>query len=255
METKILLTVATITAIFLLEGAFPHFPGRTRRLAHAFPHVITALLNAILTGMFFAEMTEWAANFSGARAVGLLHVISLPEPVSSIAAFILFDIWMYFWHMANHRVSFLWLFHRAHHADVDMDTTTALRFHPGELLLSSLARMPVITLTGMDLGHIVIFETALNVSTLFHHGNLRIPEPWDRAIRFVIVSPNMHRVHHSIKRAELNSNFTSLFSIWDRLFGTFRLRDDTRAITLGLTSLRDSKWQRLWGFFITPFLK
>lgn len=255
METKIFLTVAAVTAIFLLEGAFPHYPGRVRRLAHAYPHVITALLNGVLTGMFFAGMTAWAVNFSGARSAGLLHIISLPEPVSSIAAFILFDIWMYFWHMANHRVAFLWLFHRAHHSDVDMDTTTALRFHPGELLLSSIARMPVIALIGMDIGQIVIFETALNVSTLFHHSNLRIPEQWDRAIRFVLVSPNMHRVHHSIVFSEVNSNFTSILSVWDRLFGTYRSRKDTLSITLGLTSLRDPKWQRLAGFLITPFLK
>jgi sterol desaturase/sphingolipid hydroxylase (fatty acid hydroxylase superfamily) len=133
-----------------------------------------------------------------------------------------------------------------------MDTTTALRFHPGELILSTFARLPVVLLLGMSFAQLVLFELVLNLSTLFHHSNLGVPERWDRMLRTVIVTPNMHRVHHSVELSETNSNFTSLLSVWDRLYRTFRSREDTRTITIGLPRFREEKWQRLWGFLITP---
>ena len=141
--------------------------------------------------------------------------------------------------MANHRIRFFWLFHRARHADTDMDTTTALRFHPGELVLSTFIRMPVIIFIGMSFAEIVVFETMLNISTLFHHCNLATPEKWDRVLRAVIVTPNVHRVHHSMEMFETNSNYTSLLSVWDRLFRSFRKREDTLTITIGLPRFRE----------------
>lgn len=135
-----------------------------------------------------------------------------------------------------------------------MDTTTALRFHPGELVLSTLVRLPVLVLLGMSFVQLVLFETVLNLSTLFHHSNLAVPEKWDRLLRMAVVTPNMHRVHHSVKGFETNSNFTSILSIWDRLFRTFRTREDTHTITIGLPQFREEKYQRLWGFLITPFM-
>ncbi len=175
--------------------------------------------------------------------------------MKALVVFILFDVWMYFWHMANHRFGLLWLFHRAHHSDTDMDTTTALRFHPGELVLSTFIRVPAIILIGMSFAEVVLFETLLNIATLFHHSNLAIPEKWDRILRVVIVTPNMHRVHHSIERFETNSNYTSLLSVWDRLFRSFRKREDTLTIAIGLPEFREKKWQRFFGFLVTPFIR
>jgi hypothetical protein len=167
-------------------------------------------------------------------------MLALSTNAERVLVFILFDVWMYFWHMANHRIGFLWRFHRAHHADTEMDTTTALRFHPGELIISSFVRLPVVIAIGMSFTDLILFEVLLNISTLFHHSNLAVPERWDRLIRTVIVTPNMHRVHHSIELRETNSNFTSLVSAWDRIAGTFKTREDTRAITLGLPVFREA---------------
>jgi sterol desaturase/sphingolipid hydroxylase (fatty acid hydroxylase superfamily) len=133
-----------------------------------------------------------------------------------------------------------------------MDTTTALRFHPGELILSTFVRLPVIILLGMSFAQLALFEVLLNISTLFHHSNLGVPEKWDRRLRVAIVTPNMHRVHHSIEVFETNSNYTSLLSFWDRLYQSFRMREDTLTITIGLPRFRETKWQRFWGFIITP---
>ncbi|HAK87789.1 MAG: hypothetical protein A2077_02800 [Nitrospirae bacterium GWC2_46_6] len=255
MDKKLVFIVPALVIIFFLEGVYPHFKGRKQRMRHAFPHIVTALLNGLLTGILLAGITLSAAGWADARSLGFLNVLRLPYYAEWITAFILFDIYMYFWHMANHRLSFLWRFHRAHHSDIEMDTTTALRFHPGELILSTFIRLPIIVLLGMSFAQLALYELVLNIAILFHHSNLGIPEKWDRVIRAFIVTPNMHRVHHSIELRELNSNFTSTLSLWDRLNGTFKKRDNTLTITIGLPVLRERKWQGLSGFIITPFVR
>jgi sterol desaturase/sphingolipid hydroxylase (fatty acid hydroxylase superfamily) len=252
MDKKPLLIFIALVVIFALEGIVPHYRGRTSRLRHAVPHVLTALLNGLLTRFVLAGMTIRAIDWAEGNALGLTHWFSFSLYTETAIVFVLFDIWMYFWHWLNHRVGFFWRFHRAHHADIEMDTTTALRFHPGELILSTFTRMPALILLGMSFGQLVFFEILLNLSTLFHHSNLAVPERWDRLLRIAIVTPNMHRVHHSVKVSETNSNYTSLLSIWDRLYRSFQTREDTRAITIGLPQFRETKWQQLWGFLITP---
>ncbi len=253
MDRKPLLIVTAVAVIFALESVFPHYQGRKARVKHAVPHVLTAIMNGLLTRFALAGLTIKAIGWAEGRSLGLVHLLPLPATAKPLLIYMLFDIWMYFWHMANHRIGFLWRFHRAHHADIEMDTTTALRFHPGELVLSAFFRLPIVILLGISFTQLVFFETLLNLSTLFHHSNLAVPEKWDRVLRSVMVTPNMHRVHHSAERFETDSNFTSLLSVWDRLFRTFRTRKDTRTITIGLPSFRESKYQRLWGFLITPF--
>ena len=253
MDIKPIIIIALLSILFALEGVFPHMKDRKRRLAHGLPHVLTAVLNGALTRFMLAGITLRAISWAGAHSLGLMRMIDLPSALRAIVAFLLFDIWMYYWHIANHRVPFFWRFHRAHHSDIEMDTTTALRFHPGELVLSSFIRLPVIVLIGMNFSELVLFEVILNCSTLFHHSNVALREKWDRLLRVLFVTPNMHRVHHSVERGEMNSNFTSVLSLWDRLGRTFNIRDDTRAITFGLPTFREKKYQRLWGFLITPF--
>ncbi len=252
MDIKPFLIAVTLIVIFALEGLFPHYRGREARIRHGLPHVLTAFLNGLLTKFLLAGVTASVITWSMTSMPASLRLIRPASAVELLLVFLLFDSWMYFWHRANHRIMFLWRFHRAHHADVEMDTTTALRFHPGELILSTFIRLPVVVLLGMTFGQLILFETMLNLSTLFHHSNLALPEKWDRVLRWIIVTPDMHRVHHSIERRETDSNFTSLLSVWDRLFGTFRMRDDTRTISLGLPEFREERYQRLWGFLITP---
>jgi sterol desaturase/sphingolipid hydroxylase (fatty acid hydroxylase superfamily) len=254
MYTKPYAIFAVLIIIFTLEGVFPHRKGRRQRAKHAVPHVLTALINGVLTKLFLAGVTLRVVAWAATQPAGIMNLFDFPGPVRAVVVFVLFDIWMYLWHMANHKNAFLWRFHRAHHADTEMDSTTALRFHPGELVLSAFARLPVIALIGMSFSELVFFEVLLNISTLFHHSNLGIPERWDRLLRVVIVTPDMHRVHHSVERFETDSNFTSLLSVWDRLARTFRMRDDTRTVVFGLPVLREARYQRLRGFLLTPFV-
>jgi sterol desaturase/sphingolipid hydroxylase (fatty acid hydroxylase superfamily) len=253
MDFKPIIIISVLVILFLLEGFAPHMQGRRMRIRHGLPHVMTAVLNGLLIRFFLIGITMKVLGWAQAHSLGLARMAELPHAARILVVFLLFDIWMYYWHMANHEFAFFWRFHRAHHSDVEMDTTTALRFHPGELTLSSFIRLPVLILIGMNFGELVLFEVMLNISTLFHHSNLALPETWDRLLRVLIVTPNMHRVHHSVEPDDKKSNYTSLLSLWDRLGGTFRVREDTRTITLGLPSYREEKYQRLWGFLITPF--
>jgi sterol desaturase/sphingolipid hydroxylase (fatty acid hydroxylase superfamily) len=140
-----------------------------------------------------------------------------------------------------------------HHSDPAMDVTTATRFHTGEIAMSSTLRLALIPLIGIPLGALALYEFVLITSTQFHHSNIGLPPALDRAIRAVIVSPSMHKVHHSVEIAETNSNYTSLFSVWDRLFRTFRLREDDHSIQFGVSEFSNERFQTLTGLLQTPF--
>lgn len=249
--TNIFTASIVLIGLFALEGLIPHYPGRTARLRHAAPHILAALLNGIIKWGFLSGITLGAIAWREGRSPGLAHWLPMAYMARTAAVLVLFDLWVFFWHRANHHIVFLQRFHRAHHSDTAMDSTTALRFHPGELVLSAFIRLPVILLLGMSFAQLALYELILNLSVLFHHSNLALPEGWDRALRAVIVTPDMHRVHHSVEPDETNSNFSSILSVWDRLFKTFRMRD-THTIILGLPVFREEKWQGFRGFLITP---
>jgi sterol desaturase/sphingolipid hydroxylase (fatty acid hydroxylase superfamily) len=188
-------------------------------------------------------------------SIGILLLFKIPIIIKIILGFLLIDLWIYFWHFINHNSRFLWKFHRAHHSDLKMDSTTAIRFHTGEILISSLLKIPIFFIIGVTPEIVIIHEIVLNISTIFHHSNVNLPESIDKILRIIIVTPNMHRVHHSQIMKETNSNYTSTFSFWDRLFKTFKMNNNTSSIELGLKEFVNDKWQNLWGIIITPFIK
>jgi sterol desaturase/sphingolipid hydroxylase (fatty acid hydroxylase superfamily) len=169
-----------------------------------------------------------------------------------ILVILAFDLWMYLWHRANHRIPFLWRFHRMHHSDPEMDASTGLRFHPGEQLLSGMARLLVIPVLGVSITQLAVYEALLLPVILFHHSNVAIPDWMDRGLRALVVTPAMHRVHHSRWQPETDSNYGSVFPWWDRLLGSFRLREDARTIHLGLDEFDGPGWQSLGGMLRTP---
>ena len=142
-----------------------------------------------------------------------------------------------------------------HHSDLQMDCTTALRFHTGEIFFSSILRLVVIPILGMDFSQWILYEACLRPVILFHHSNVALPEKFDRMFRALIVTPNMHRVHHSELRPETDSNFSSVLSFWDRLFRSFKQRKDPKTLRYGLPYLKDEKWQSFLGMIETPWAK
>ena len=251
---KFFVEAASLALIFSLEGLFPLFKGRQARLKHGLKNLSIGVLNGLAVSFLFSSLIVWALAWSEARSFGLLRLLSLNAAMETALAFLLFDLWMYGWHRANHAVPFLWRFHRMHHSDIELDSTSALRFHLGEILLSSALRLAVLPLLGLKLIHLFIYEICLQPVILFHHSNAALPEKWDRVFRALIVTPNMHRVHHSIESSETNSNYSSVFSFWDRLVQTFRKREDARSLEYGLPYFREPEWQSVAGMLKTPFV-
>jgi sterol desaturase/sphingolipid hydroxylase (fatty acid hydroxylase superfamily) len=187
---------------------------------------------------------------------GLFNALAVPLPLSFAVSFLALDLVIWVQHVAFHRVPLLARLHRMHHIDLDFDVTTGLRFHPVEILASLLVKFAAVIALGAPAAAVLAFELALNLGSLFNHGNVRMPGGLDRVLRLFVVTPDMHRVHHSIVPEEINSNFGFFLSWWDRLFGTYRAapRAGHDAITIGVRDTRDpSVCARLLPMLALPF--
>ena len=252
MSNDLIVGAIALVVIYVLEGVVPYFPGRTGRMKHAASNVLLAGINGIINfafGFLIVPIMVW----TGKHSIGLLNSMGADPLSRIIIGFILFDMWMYAWHRINHERLFFWRFHKAHHTDTQMDATTALRFHPIEIVLSNMLNMLVFVILGLGIKELLAYKIVLLPVILFHHSNVHLPEKYDRLVRAVIVTPNMHRVHHSWYRKETDSNYSSVFSFWDRIFKSFRLKQDLHEITFGLEKYREPQWQTLKWMLLTPF--
>jgi sterol desaturase/sphingolipid hydroxylase (fatty acid hydroxylase superfamily) len=247
-------TVLTVGMVVLWtwESALPFFERPRGRWCHAGRNLSVALLNTVLIGLLFGAATVAIATWAESRRVGLLHQWEVFPSIKLIAAVLLLDGWLYLWHRANHVIPFLWRFHRMHHADPAMDVTTALRFHLGELTMSAVLRLGLIPLLGLTPVQMLLHETCVVAVTMFHHANISVGA-CDRWLRLCIVTPFVHKVHHSREWQETNSNYSTVFSWWDRLGGTFRQRDDYAAIQYGLREFEDPSWDTVMGMLSIPW--
>lgn len=241
--------------IWSLEIWIPFFKGRKGRIKHAGRNLSIAFINTLVLGSLFLKPTAMVLGWGESLSLGITRSLDMNIWFSTILAIVLMDGWMYLWHIGNHRIPFLWRFHRMHHSDSEMDVTTALRFHTGEMVFSSLLRFAVVPLIGMSLWQLILYEIILLPIIQLHHSNVNIPERWDRYLRAIIVMPNMHRVHHSRWRLETDSDYASVFSFWDRIFGSFRLREDFHTLHYGLNAYDADEWQTTRGMLKTPFVE
>jgi sterol desaturase/sphingolipid hydroxylase (fatty acid hydroxylase superfamily) len=247
MSLDLWVGLVVLAGLFMAEGARPYYQARDRRWVHGARNLGLAIVSG-LVGAALAPLLLWAFSLGSAQGWGLCPRLGLGGLGGALLSILLFDLWMYAWHRANHQIPFLWRFNRVHHTDPALDCTTALRFHPGEFLLSGLANLPVIVALGMTL------QTFVVAVILFHHSNLVVPEPIDRGLRRLMVPPSMHRVHHSEIPSETDSNYGTIFSFWDRLFGSLRLREDTQAIRFGIGRFAGDAWQSPLRLLAIPFL-
>jgi sterol desaturase/sphingolipid hydroxylase (fatty acid hydroxylase superfamily) len=248
-----LVTACGLILLVTLESWLPAAGGRHSRMRHTARNLALGLLNALALAPLAAPLIANVAGRAEISRFGLLNLLSLPPAISTVLAILLLDGWLYLLHRANHKLGFLWRFHRVHHSDPEMDTTTAIRFHAGEVLISSALRLAVIPLLGITLWQLLVYESLMAPVILFHHSNVNFPEKLDRWMRALIVSPAVHRVHHSRARIETDSNYSIIFSFWDRIGGTFRLRKDGRPVDFGLDEYDGQKWQQVRGLLTTPF--
>jgi sterol desaturase/sphingolipid hydroxylase (fatty acid hydroxylase superfamily) len=230
---KSAIVLGALALLLALERIYPvaRAIGGMRRVAK---NLSLAGLNAVLSWAVVVPVSAFAAAYaldwrppwwSGWLGLGL--------------DLLLLDCWIYWWHRANHRWPLLWRFHEVHHLDQFLDASSALRFHFGEVLLSSLVRAGIILLLGVPLLNVVVFETLLALSAMFHHSNVKLPPKLERALSFVIVTPSIHWVHHHAIRSDTDSNYSSLLSVWDRLFASRSATRRSPGMPIGTEGLAD----------------
>jgi sterol desaturase/sphingolipid hydroxylase (fatty acid hydroxylase superfamily) len=240
------IVVLTLVALMVLERAFPMVRVRSNLnrlirnfslagLNFLFGPLIVIPVTAMATGHAFHWQPEWWSGWKG-LALDLL----------------ILDCWIYFWHRVNHIVPFLWRFHEVHHLDENLDASSALRFHFGEVVLSSLVRALVIILLGVPLSSVVVFEILVTMAAIFHHSNIRLPAQVEKLLSLIIVTPSIHWVHHHALRSDTDSNYSTILSIWDRLFGSVALGTRKPDMLIGVEGIKEQKLLRL---ILRPFFR
>ena len=213
------------------------------------------VLDTVLVRLVLPTTAVGLALVAEARGWGLMHALGLPLWASIPLAIVALDLAIYLQHVLFHAVPALWRLHRVHHADLEIDVTTGARFHPIEILLSMGIKLGVVAALGTPAVAVLIFEILLNATSMFNHSNVRMPLRLDRGLRWIVVTPDMHRVHHSIAARETNSNFGFNLPWWDRLFGTYRGQPAAghEGMTIGIEQFRDPAEQRLDHMLTQPF--
>jgi sterol desaturase/sphingolipid hydroxylase (fatty acid hydroxylase superfamily) len=213
------------------------------------------VLNTLIVRLVFPMAAVGMALTAEAKGWGLFHVLGAPLWLGIIASVIILDLVIYLQHVLFHAVPVLWRLHRMHHADLEFDVTTGARFHPIEILLSMVIKLGTVAVLGAPATAVLVFEVVLNATAMFNHGNVRLPERVDRVLRWTVVTPDMHRIHHSVVMREANSNFGFNLPWWDRLSGTYRPEPAAgqEGLTIGIEQFRDPAELRLDRMLLQPF--
>lgn len=214
-----------------------------------------AALNVVAMRLSIGAAAWLAAIWAAERQIGLFNLIHAPHWLSITLSLLLLDLAIYAQHIAAHRWHWFWHLHQVHHTDIDFDTTTAVRFHPFEIMLSMLYKVALVLLLGAEPGAVIAFEMILNGCALFNHGNITLPPVFERRLRYWLVTPDMHRIHHSARQAETDSNYGFSLSCWDRLFKTY-CADSQQAqteMTIGLNGFRDESELSFIKLLALPF--
>ncbi len=258
-STEPSIRLAAFAGVFVLMATWEVFaPRRAHGVARAsrWPGNFGLIaLDTVALRLLFPAAAVGAALFANKRGWGLLNSVDLPPWLEIVIAFVALDLVIYAQHVLSHRVPVLWRLHRVHHSDVTLDITTGIRFHPIEILLSMAIKIAAVLALGASATAVLLFEIVLNAATMFNHANARLPLRADALLRRVLVTPDMHRVHHSTDRAETDSNFGFALPWWDRMFGTYRAQPAAGhvAMTIGVANLRDPREARLDRMLSQPF--
>lgn len=249
--------IGTLVVMALWEIVAPRRALTVSKIVRWTNNLGLVFFNSFIIRLVFPAAAVGVAAFAANQGWGLLNYYSLPLALSITLSIIAMDFIIYLQHVLVHAVPALWRLHRVHHADLDYDVTTGARFHTIEIILSMLIKFATIVVLGAPVVAVIIFEVVLNAMAMFNHGNVRLPSTLDKVLRWFIVTPDMHRVHHSIEDDETNSNFGFNLSCWDRLFGSYRdqPRGGHQGMTIGIRKFRETK-QASWitGMLAMPFI-
>lgn len=259
-QLRLMIFVGVLALLLVAEHWWPRkalHRGLRRWPANAGILVLGSLTVRLMGLLAAPLLAVGAALVSEQQGAGLLRWLQLPNGLSFAIGLLLLDLLIYAQHRAFHRIPLFWRIHRMHHADPDIDVTTALRFHPLEIALSMLIKVAAVWLLGISALTVVVFEVLLNTCAMFNHANLRLPLGLDRVLRRFIVTPDMHRVHHSVRPHEHHSNFGFNLSVWDRLFNSYQAQpeDGHEAMRIGLRQFAGQESETLWGCLKMPFVR
>lgn len=243
------------TAMALWELLAPRRRQATPRRGRWPGNLGIVVLDTLLVRLLFPVAAVGVALLAETNGFGLLQAIQIPPWLAFVAAVLLLDLAIYLQHVLFHAVPALWRVHRMHHADLEFDVTTGARFHPIEIVLSMTIKLGTVAALGTPALAVLAFEIVLNATSMFNHGNVRIPGRVDAVLRWILVTPDMHRVHHSVVPRETNSNFGFNVPWWDRLFGTYRAQPAAghEGMTIGIEQFRDPRELRLDRMLVQPF--
>lgn len=248
--------VGILALVASAEVMFPRRALTTSKPGRWFANLGIVALNALIVRLVFPAGAVGLAFWAGQKGWGALNAFPAPYWLSVIVSVVFLDFVIYLQHVMFHAVPALWGFHMAHHADLDFDVTTGNRFHPVEIVLSMLVKGSAVIVLGPPALAVLIFEVLLNGTAMFNHGNVKIHQGFDRVLRLLIVTPDMHRVHHSVYPSEANTNFGFNLPWWDRLMGTYRAQPSKghEAMIIGLNQFRDPARLTLPWILILPFV-
>jgi sterol desaturase/sphingolipid hydroxylase (fatty acid hydroxylase superfamily) len=246
-------------ALFLvLELINPYREPSVSKKERLVTNVSLAILNSAFINLLFSALIFRTASYVAANKAGVLNIWNMsmmPYWLKVMLAVIFMDFILYIWHLLNHEIPFFWRFHRVHHSDLNMDVSTATRFHIGELSISAVIKIGLIFLIGADIVSVVIFESLLILAAQFHHSSLKVPEWFERIFWLLFVPPSMHRIHHSVVIRERDTNYGTIFSIWDRMLGTLLKDVDQNKIIIGMGSYREADRLKIRHLLLMPFTR
>jgi sterol desaturase/sphingolipid hydroxylase (fatty acid hydroxylase superfamily) len=245
--------------VFLIVGLAEHvWPRRVLTVPKGqrwFCNSSIVVIDSVAVRLALPLMPSGVAEIAALKGWGVLNILALPLWLKAVLVILSLDLIIYLQHRAFHRIPLFWRFHRMHHTDLDLDVSSGNRFHPLEIMLSLVIKMGAVVVLGAPVLTVMFFEILLNATSLFNHGNMRIPDYIDRWLRLVLVTPDMHRVHHSIIPRETDSNFSFNLPWWDRIMGTYRdqPKEGHIGMTIGLKEFRDAGKLGLINLLMLPF--
>ncbi len=260
MEHEVAIRLISFIFIFILvalwEIRMPRRVLTTSKKWRWFNNLSLIAINPVLLRLVFPVLAVEMARTAQANGWGLLNQFDTPGLIALVGGIVALDLVIYLQHVMFHAVPILWRLHRVHHADLDYDLTTGLRFHPVEIVLSTVLKITIIVALGPPVAAVLAFEILLNGMAMFNHGNIKLASSVDRFLRLLVVTPDVHRVHHSVIMRETNSNYGFNLSIWDRMFGTYLAQPSKghQDMTIGLSQFRDPKRLTLPWLLILPLL-
>lgn len=245
--------VAGLVILWLIEGVIPRIRFGNHRLRHAGTNLFFTLTTAVVN-LGFAFIIVKASDWTSHEPFGLLYLLQLPLWLHALLAVMMMDlIGAYLVHLIQHKTAWMWHFHKIHHTDTAVDATTALRHHPVESVFRVVALLLAILITGIPIWMVMFYQSLSAFMSQFNHANIHLPHWLDKGLSWIIVSPDMHKVHHSRYQPETDSNYANIFSIWDRLFGTFVTVKDTTSLRYGLDEYLDERYQQIGPLLKTPW--